>query len=530
MGEQQHDQAAAHVTFTRRDFLIGAGTLGVGLAAAGLAGCSPASLDGESEAAETIAPSEVLTCDVIVAGTGTAGIVAALRASELGAKVVVLEKLSTAGGTSYIAEGLCGIGSRLQEQMGIAVTPDQVFKDAMAYHHWAANGPVLRSFVENSGATIDWLMDNGVPFVASIGLGNSYPVWHIFNGVVGPNLIEPLQAKAAEAGVEFRFETPATQLLMENGAVAGVLAATPGGGVLKVDAPVVIACTGGFSNSSEMFEKYVGTDLDSLHTWGVDGRDGDGITMGLSADAALHIPSSIMYCGAMVAGTTKFYDMANLVTAYQPNLRVNEYGQRCFNEGIVFDFTAHGNALGAQAENYSIIDQDYVDLLTNVGCFNSIPTAGFFPGDKLEGVVEALEGNTNIVKADSIEELAGMLGLDSAALAETIETYNAHCAAGFDADFGKPAMYLQDLKTAPFYGVKLGRTFFTTVGGLRVDDAIRVVNASGDPIPGLYACGSDAGGMYGYNYDVNVASGSQQGWAATSGRLAAEHAVQEYLG
>lgn len=526
----QHKEAEAHVTFTRRDFLVGAGTLGVGLAAAGLVGCSPATTSTGSEPTATATPSEVLTCDVVVLGTGTAGIVAALRASELGAKVIVLEKLSTAGGTSYVAEGLCGIGSKLQEQMGITVAPDQVFNDAMAYHHWAANGPVLRSFVDNSGTTIDWLMDHGVPFVASIGLGNSYPVWHIFNGVVGPNLIEPLQAKAAEAGVQFRFETPATQLLVENGAAAGVLAAAPDGSVLEVDASAVILCTGGFSNSSEMFEKYVGVSLDGLHTWGMDGRDGDGIAMGLSADAALHIPSSIMYCGAMVAGTTKFYDMANLVTAYQPNLRVNEYGQRCFNEGIVFDFTAHGNALGAQAENYSIIDQDYIDLLTNVGCFNSIPTAGFFPGDKLEGVTEALEGNENIVKANSIEELAELLGLDGAALAGTIETYNAYCEAGFDAAFGKPAIFLQAVKTAPFYGVKLGRTFFTTVGGLRVDEYIRVVNANGDPIPGLYACGSDAGGMYGYNYDVNVASGSQQGWAATSGRLAAEHAVEEYLG
>ena len=70
------------------------------------------------------------------------------------------------------------------------------------------------------------------------------------------------------------------------------------------------------------------------------------------------------------------------------------------------------------------------------------------------------------------------------------------------------------------------RTYFATVGGLKVDENMRVLKTTGDYVTGLYACGGDANGAYGTAYDVGVTSGSQQGWAGTSGKLAAEHAVK----
>lgn len=85
---------------------------------------------------------------------------------------------------------------------------------------------------------------------------------------------------------------------------------------------------------------------------------------------------------------------------------------------------------------------------------------------------------------------------------------------------------LLPVSKAPFYGGKVTPTLFTTVGGLKVNSQMQVVNEAGEAIGGLYAAGGDANGMYGANYDVDVMSGGQQGWCATSGRLAAEHAVE----
>ena len=122
------------------------------------------------------------------------------------------------------------------------------------------------------------------------------------------------------------------------------------------------------------------------------------------------------------------------------------------------------------------------------------------------------------------------MGLDPTALKDTVDQYNQYCEDGYDPDFNKPADYLIPVKTAPFYGVKTIPVYMTTVGGLRVDERARVLNKEGKPMHGLYACGSDAGGLYGYSYDVNVAAGSQQSWCCVSARFAVEDMLQSVFG
>ena len=142
------------MAITRRSFLSGSLLAGAGVVAGSLIGCSPAS---EAAADKTTAPTDAADkvkahnpvsteqFDVVVVGSGTAGTCAALRAAELGKKVVCLEKNSGLGGTSVFAEGLCGIGSRFQTEQGIEVDRAAVLADTMSYHHYACLGPVVRS-------------------------------------------------------------------------------------------------------------------------------------------------------------------------------------------------------------------------------------------------------------------------------------------------------------------------------------------------------------------------------------------------
>jgi fumarate reductase flavoprotein subunit len=169
------------------------------------------------------------------------------------------------------------------------------------------------------------------------------------------------------------------------------------------------------------------------------------------------------------------------------------------------------------------------------GLWNGVALTGPLPDQPLPDIYEKIEQklaqpNPIAFKADSIEKLASLMGLDPKALADTISVYNGYVAAGRDLDFDKPAKWLLPLKQPPFYGFSVKLAFHNTLGGLKVDELTRVLaKADGQPIPGLYACGSDAGGIWGHYYDMINAPGEMQGWCSTSGLMAAEDAVQRYL-
>lgn len=513
---------------SRKSFIEGAVASAAALSAMPLVAASadeevPASLASQISG-------DAVEVDVVVCGTGTAGTCAALRGAELGLNVAVLEANAFVGGSSRWAEGVFGVGDRLCQEQGVDVTPREIVDSAASYAHYGSNGPVLKCFIDNAGDTINWLMDHGIPFTRLLSLGGSPATWHTFDTgmLIGENLIDPLLAEAQSLGAELYLETAAKELAFsENGSIAGVYAQRADGTVLRFVAPVVILATGGYGDNREMFERFVNVDFDSVMSNGAPGHNGDGIQMGLSAGAALHLPSAVMFCGGRVADTPTWYSEVNLALYRQYNMRVNENGSRYWNEARVGDFTAHGNSLMGQRKNISIIDQAYLDILMNEGLFYGTATMGFPTGSPVPALQEELEANPNVVIANTIAEIAEAFGIDSAALEAEVERYNGFCEIGVDEDYGKPADYLQPVKTPPFYAANLIPTYFTTVGGLKVNPHIQVCDEQGQPIKGLYACGSDAGGVYGHCYDVSAATGSQQGWAATSARLAVEHAAAD---
>ena len=132
-------------------------------------------------------------------------------------------------------------------------------------------------------------------------------------------------------------------------------------------------------------------------------------------------------------------------------------------------------------------------------------------------------------RADAVTVTAPGLELDAEKLQETLDTYNGYCADGVDARFAKPAEYLNALEEGPFYAFEVFNGYFTTVGGIKVTPRTEVLDENDQVIPGLYAGGSDAGGLYGDTYDVGIAAGSQASWAINSGRLAAKNGAC-YLG
>jgi fumarate reductase flavoprotein subunit len=156
---------------------------------------------------------------------------------------------------------------------------------------------------------------------------------------------------------------------------------------------------------------------------------------------------------------------------------------------------------------------------------------GWFPPDTyitgipLPGLERELRKPHELVKvADSWDDIAAWMGAEPEALAATVEEYNAACDRGYDPVFVKERRYLLPLRTPPFYAIRGHVHICDTIGGIKIDESMRVIDTAGDPIPGLYAAGVTTGGWEAETYDYRL-TGHLVGFALNSGRIAAENAV-----
>jgi fumarate reductase flavoprotein subunit len=138
-------------------------------------------------------------------------------------------------------------------------------------------------------------------------------------------------------------------------------------------------------------------------------------------------------------------------------------------------------------------------------------------------------GSAESFASGSVEGLAERMGVDPGILKATVDEYNGFCARGHDDLFAKDPRYLKPLLGPRFYAVKARTVFLGTLGGIRINHRMEVIDKGGRVIPGLYAGGYDAGGMWGDSYCIRHSSGLSSGFAANSGRIAGKNAL-EYTG
>ena len=122
-----------------------------------------------------------------------------------------------------------------------------------------------------------------------------------------------------------------------------------------------------------------------------------------------------------------------------------------------------------------------------------------------------------------MEEVAETAGMDPETLKTTVEAYNGYVQSGSDEEFGRAADYMtMEIGDGPYYLVEQKPRFATTMGGLVINDSLEVQNTSGETVSGLYAAGEVVGGVMG----DDSPSGANNGWAVTSGKLAAEQIAE----
>ena len=479
---------------------------------------------GDAEALKNVAiaagehTSQTLSADVIVVGGGGAGMTAAARLAELGQHVILFEKASFLGGAISVSGGnQVVMGSKLQAENG--VTDDSV---ASMVADFQANGAnknneeILTLFAENVGSATDWLVEHcGVGFEEGLHqLGEYTHNRELAYTGGGSGFAETMRKALADSGVEVYLSTKVESLITENGAVVGVTAVTQDGTVdYTATAANVILATGGYGNNKDMLTD----EMKSALYYGPATSTGEGIQMAQALGAQTanmeygkRYPNGI----EVDTGIAKSTIAGNIVGWTMSAILVNQEGNRVVNEKASNRTILETELQQTGGELFLLLDSETFAVWKG-----KLDHAGISEGD-IEKYLEA-NGTTTPVFAhgETLEEVAAAAGIDAAALKATVERYNSFVAAGVDEDFGRSADYMtMPIGTGPYYLIEQKPRFATTMGGLVVNTSMQVLDASGNPIAGLYAAGENCGQVMG----DDSPSGANNAWAITSGKLAAD--------
>ncbi len=475
---------------------------------------------------------EKTSTDIAVIGSGVTGLAAALTAAEGGARVILFEKQRSVGGTSNFFEGTFAVESVLQRKDYITYSRDDAFRAIMEYSHWRANPRLVRAFVNESAETISWLLHHGVEFSdITINMPDEPRTYHVPKGT-GAAVVKVLVERVREMGVDLRLEAPVKRILREGDRITGVIFDEKEHSEEAAAGAVIIA-SGGYANNREWIKKYSGFELgENLLPIGNVGKMGDGIRMAWEVGADEEgIDVLEMYRVGPIGPDYVMKGPAELIAA-QPDLWVSPTGERFCDESIGFYETSIGNANARFKEGYtySIFDETIKEEIIEKGTFKSQgqdKPPGTRPVDFDEELKAALEkGSKEIFVADSVQGLAERIRVAPAVLRATVDEYNESCEKGHDDLFAKDPRYLRPLKAPPYYAIKTRTIFLGTLGGIKINHKMEVVDKKGDIIPGLYAGGYDAGGMYGDSYSIRKSSGASSAFAINSGRIAGKNALK----
>ncbi|WEV77405.1 FAD-dependent tricarballylate dehydrogenase TcuA [Janibacter cremeus] len=473
------------------------------------------------------------THDVIVVGSGIAGLSSAISAHEAGARVLLLDRAteSEAGGNTRYTEAYMRMASVDEPADGLA---DALVDDFMGHpdpgltadltKSWEKRSPLLRAhpmvdldyvetFVESAGPTLRWLEGHGMSFGQLPTLFLTVSTTRLAPIGGGQALVETLSRRAKELGIDFSYESTVRELVVDEGVVTGVVAATPQGRVTH-SGTVVLAC-GGYEGNAEMMARYHGDKAMTCRPVARGGNynKGEGLEMALAAGAATAGNFSLFHAEPI---DPRSGDPEAAIMAFTYGVLVNVHGRRFVDEARgPIDAWYERTTRDIQAQ-----DRGMAWMILDAA------------GQAVPNIRTAIRTEEPAVTAGTIEELAAALDLDPTTLVATMDEYNAACPEG-EWDVTRPdGMATQGLHPAksnwarpisqgPFAAYPIMAANVFTFGGLKVDASSRVIDRDGRAIPGLYAAG-EMTGLYYSNYvgSTSVLRG------ATFGRIAGAGAAE----
>ncbi|HEX7784022.1 MAG TPA: FAD-dependent oxidoreductase [Sphingobium sp.] len=514
--------------------------------------------------------------DVIVLGTGAAGLTAAITAHEGGAKVGVFEKAETVGGTSAWSGGQIWIPNNPHELAeGKEDSREKALTYLMSLSHGMIDPAMAETYIDTGPEMINFLeartpvefysipdfpdyhpeFPGGMPeggrtlecptypygelgaWKDRVGTSPYYPDFTFTIGEttlgkpvptpappevkeqrrrndergMGLALIGRLLKGCLDRGIEPHTNSRALELVIEDGAVAGVRFEGPDG-PFTVRAGQVILATGGFEWNKDMIRAFTRGPL--THPVSIKTNTGDGLKMAMRAGAMLGNMREAWWM-PVIEVPTEINPMGRQLLTYERTmpgtLMVNRHGKRFTNEASNY------NAFGAAFHEQDVSRFEYGNLpcwlIFNQDFYAKWPFVGGLP-DSFGGDARPPQW---IPGADTLEELAARVGIDVEQLGKTVQTFNAYAEAGEDPDFrrgesandlwwGDPAhrgskrATLGPLGEGPYYAVEVKSGCLGTKGGPQTDTCARVLDVDGATIPGLFAAGNVMASPMGMTY------------------------------
>jgi len=472
---------------TRRGFLKTTGSVALAGVAAGTMLTGPRKAFGADMPAKWDE-----SVDVVVIGSGFAGLAAAIESKQKGASVVILEKMRVAGGNSIINGGVFAVaGSPKQEAEGIKDSPELLLQDMMKAGLDMNHPELARMIAEKSREAAEWTESLGVKYkerVMHMG-GHSVPRSYVTWNSSGSAIVNKQLEKVKGLGVEVRKKTYVMAIIQDKkGRVAGVkiregyrFPDEKSGKVkyLKANKGVVLA-SGGFSR-----DLYFRTLQDPKLTEDLDSTNQPGATGELLMEA-FRIGATPVQISWIQLGPWTSPDEKGMGIGYIFNVAAG------FLYGVMVDPTT-GKRFVNELANRKI----RADAIVKTG--HPAVTLSDSRGIKrVAHFIDKMIKKGVVKKFDTIEDLAAEYKISVGSLKETIGNWNKYLKQGKDEELGR---YMQTdskpIAVAPFYACRAWPKVHHTMGGIQINAKAQAIGLDRKPIAGLYAAGEIAGGVHG---------------------------------
>lgn len=447
--------------------------------------------------------------DVVVIGAGGCGLAAALAAAQGGVEALLLEKQARPWGNTARSGGMIpAAGTRFQREAGISETAEDFAADILNKNGHSSDPAMTLHLARISKELVEWLVDEVGVRLTFVG-DFKYPGHTQFRMHAPPNrtgaalVADMRRAAEAHPAIELISDAPAVGLALDTaGEICGVVV-QHGDQRERVRCKKVILASNGFAGNHAMVQEFCPDMAEALY-FGGEGNTGEGILWGRDLGAALAFMDSYQaHANVAIPHQT----LITYATIMEGGFHANQRGERFGNESA--GYSEHALAVLAQPEGvaWAIYDERIHQLALSFDDYREADSAGA------------------IRQADTMESLAGALGISPAGLAATFAQYQEIAAGDQPDPFGRT-----DARPLlpPFYGVKVSGALFHTQGGLVVDQDARVLRPDGSPIANLYAGGGVAAGISGHGPEGYL-SGNGLLTALGYGMLAGRHAARSIL-